>query len=77
MQFIMGEDWTTLLQRMSYRGVIGFFYDSTWGGVLTYLICGLIAIFAVIGVIAVIKWLFFGRKKKDKGVTFKYGSKIF
>lgn len=65
MKFIMGEGWTAMLERFSYRGVIGLFYNDTLGGVLTYLVFGIVAILAVIGLITVLKWLLFGKKKKD------------
>lgn len=66
MKFIIGEGGWSWLERIAYRGCIGIFYDSTWGGVLTYLIVGLICLFAVIGVISVLKWLIFGKPKKNK-----------
>lgn len=65
MKFIAGEGGWTWLERATYRGGIGFYYDSTLGGVLTYLIVGILCILAIIGFITVIKWLFFGRKKKE------------
>ena len=65
MKFIMGEDWVSLLDRISYRGVIGLAYESTLDGVLAYIIFGLFCIFAIIGFITVLKVLFFGRAKKE------------
>lgn len=65
MKFIMGEDWISLLDRISYRGVIGLAYESTWDGVLAYIIFGLFCVFAIIGLITVLKFLFFGRTKKE------------
>lgn len=65
MKFIMGEDWINFLERLTYRGIIGIAYKSTLDGVLAYIIFGLVCLFAVIGVISTIKFIFFGRKKKE------------
>ncbi len=65
MKFIMGEDWMNFLDRLTYRGIIGIAYESTLDGVLAYIIFGLICLFTVIGVISTIKFIFFGRKKKE------------
>lgn len=65
MKFIIGEGFMSQLERVLYRGGIGFFYNTTWGGVLTYLIVGLILILAVIGLITVVT-LLFGRRGKKK-----------
>lgn len=64
MKFLIGEGGWTWLERATYRGAIGLYYDSTWGGVLTYIIFGLFIIFAVIGLFTVVKWIFSGKKKK-------------
>lgn len=60
---IGGETGWAWLERMAYDGAIGIFYDDTMGGVLTFLICGIICILAVIGLFTVLKWIFFRRKK--------------
>lgn len=67
MRFIIGEGGLSYLERIAYRGVIGIFFDSTWSGMLAYLIFGLICIFTVIGIIATIKGILtgFGRKPKS------------
>lgn len=65
MKFIIGEGGWSWLERASYRGAIGLFYDDTLGGVLAYLIFAVVAILAVIGLFTVLKWLFFGRKHKE------------
>lgn len=65
MKFIIGEDWISFFERLKYRGIIGIAYESTFDGVLAYIIFGLICLFAVIGVINTIKFIFFGRKKKE------------
>lgn len=65
MRFIMTEDSWERLGSMSYRGVIGLFYDSTWGGILAFIICAVIAVLAIIGLICVMKFLFVGRKPKE------------
>ena len=63
MKFIIGEGGWSWLERASYRGAIGLFYNSTWEGVLTYLIFGIICVLAVVGLFTVLN-LIFGRKKK-------------
>lgn len=65
MKFIIGEGFMSQLDRFSYRGGIGFYYDSTLGGIITFLVVGLICVFAVIGFITVLKWLFWGIPKKE------------
>lgn len=65
MKFIIGESSWSYLDRLTYRGVIGLFYDDTLSGLLSYVIVGLIAILAVIGLIAICKG-FFSKKKKNK-----------
>ena len=65
MKFIIGEDWISLLDRLSYRGMIGLAYESTLAGVLAYIIFGLFCIFAVVGLVTVLKTIFFGRSKKE------------
>ena len=74
MKFIINEGGRIHFNYEAYHGVIGIFYDSTWSGVLTYLIFGLICIFTIIGIIATLKFvltkLLFGKKKtevKDSG----------
>ena len=72
MQFIMGEGIYDQLERLFYRGGIGLYYETTWGGMLAYLIFGLICIFTVIGMIATIKWLFSqGHRRREKKNPFK------
>lgn len=65
MKLLIGEGFLSQLERVLYRGGIGLFYNTTWGGVLTYLIIGLILILAAIGLITVIA-LLFGRRGKTK-----------
>ena len=68
MTFLMGEGTWDWLERATYRGGIGFYYDSTLGGVLTFFVVGLICLFAIIGVICTLKFIFsaiFGQKKKE------------
>ena len=64
MKFIIGEDGMTWLSRFTYRGTIGLFYKTTWGGILTYLIFTIVCILAVIGLITVIAWIVTHKKKK-------------
>ncbi|WP_130870361.1 hypothetical protein [Intestinimonas massiliensis (ex Afouda et al. 2020)] len=66
MKFIIGESGWTYLERLSYRGAIGIFFEDTLSGILTYLIFGLVCIFAIIGIITTIKFLLFGFHRKPK-----------
>lgn len=63
MKFIIGEGGWSYLDRLSYRGVIGIFFDNTWTGLLSYIIVGAILILAIIGLISIFKGTF---KKKNK-----------
>lgn len=65
MKFIIGgEDWMSYFERMTYDGAIGIFYKDTLGGILAYLIVGLLILLAVIGLITVLRFIFRPRKKK-------------
>ncbi len=64
MKFIISEGGWSMLERFTYRGAIGLFYESTLGGMLAYLIFAIIIALAAIGLVTVLKWLFTGRKKK-------------
>ena len=67
MKFILGgETGWEYFERMAYDGVIGLFYKTTFDGMIAHLIFALLIIFAIIGVLATLKWLFFGRRKKKK-----------
>lgn len=67
MKFIIGgEGGLGWLERLTYRGAIGIFYSTTWEGVLTYVIVGLILLLAAIGLITVIKSLFSKKKRGGK-----------
>lgn len=66
MKFVIGaEDFWGWLDRATYKGAIGIFYNDTWSGVLAYILLGLLVLFAFIGIIATLKFLFF-RPKKPK-----------
>ena len=66
MKFIFGgENGWAWLERMAYDGAIGLFYKDTLSGVISYIIFFALVIFAVIGFLAVLKWIFFGRKPKE------------
>lgn len=65
MKFLIGEGGWSWLERASYRGGIGLYYNTTLGGVLTYLIFGLICLFTFIGIVTVLKFILFGKKKKE------------
>jgi uncharacterized membrane protein len=67
MKFIMGEDWLTWLSRATYRGTIGLFYETTWGGILAYSIFAIVCVLAIIGLFTIIKALFHRKKKEDPG----------
>lgn len=62
---IDGEGGMAWLERATYRGAIGIFYDDTLHGILAYLVFGIICLLATIGLFTVLKWIFFGRKKKE------------
>lgn len=64
MKFIISEGGWSMLERFTYRGAIGLFYESTLGGMLAYLIFAILIVLAAIGLVTVLKWLFTGRKKK-------------
>lgn len=68
MKFVIGaEDFLGWLDRATYKGAIGIFYNDTWSGVLAYILFGLIVILAVVGLIAILRLLFFRpRKTKPK-----------
>ncbi len=65
MKFIIGEGGWSWLERATYRGGIGLFYNDTWGGLLAYAIFGILCILAIIGLITTITFLF-SRKGKKK-----------
>lgn len=57
MKFILfSESGWSYLERMTYRGVIGLFYNSTLAGIAAYLIFALFFILALIGAGTIIKW---------------------
>lgn len=66
MKFVLGGEGSwEWFERMAYDGVIGLFYNDTLGGVLAYLTFGAIIIFAVIGVLTVLKLIIFGGKRRE------------
>lgn len=58
MKFIISETGWDYLEILMYRGCIGLFYETTLQGMLAYIIFGLLMLFAVIGVISTVKFLF-------------------
>ena len=58
MKFIISETGWDYLERLMYRGCIGLFYETTLEGMLAYLIFALFVLFAVIGLICTIRFLF-------------------
>ncbi len=67
MKFMMGgETGWAFLERMTYDGAIGIFYNNTIGGIVAFLIFVLMCILSLIGLISVFKWLFGRKKKKSK-----------
>lgn len=67
MTFIIGEDAWSRFARAAFRGGIGMYYNSTWEGVLTYLVFGLFCLFAIIGLVVVVKFIvsmLFGKKEE-------------
>ena len=65
MRFIIGENSADYLTRVLYRGVIGIFYDTIMGGLLAYIIFGIIIVSSAVGLFTIIKWLL-TRKSKNK-----------
>ncbi len=66
MNFFIGEgDWSWL-EWARYRGAIGLFYEDTLGGLLAYLIFGLVCVLSAIGLWVVVKTIVFGLPTKKK-----------
>ena len=57
MKFIFSESGWSYLERLTYRGVIGLFYDSTLTGLASYLVFALFSVLALIGAFTVLKWV--------------------
>lgn len=66
MKFLIGEGGWSWLERATYRGAIGLFYEDTLGGLLAYLIFGVICILSLIGLWTVLKVILFGFPTKKK-----------
>lgn len=66
MKFIIGEGGWNMLERLSYRGGIGLFFNDTLTGMACYAIFGLTCILAVIGLLTVLKWIIIKPWKKKK-----------
>ena len=67
MAFLIGEDAWSRFERAAFRGGIGIYYNTTLEGLLTYLVFGLFCLFAIIGIIVVLKFiasLLFGKKEE-------------
>lgn len=67
--FFGGESGWAYLERMTYDGVIGVFWNNTLNGLLAYLLVFALFLFALIGVITTLKFLMgklFGKKKKTR-----------
>lgn len=67
MIFLIGEDAWSRFERAAFRGGIGLYYNTTLEGLLTYLVFGLFCLFAIIGIVVVVKFiasLLFGTKKE-------------
>ena len=60
---IGGENSLSYLERMTYDGVIGLFYNNMWTGLLAHVIAIALVIFALIGALTTLKFLFFRKKK--------------
>lgn len=65
MKFIIGEGGWSMLERASYHGGIGLFFDNTLGGICAYTIFAIFCILAVIGLITVTSWLIRGIKPRE------------
>ncbi len=66
MKFLIGEGGESYLERLTYRGIIGLLYETTWQAILAYIIFGLFCILAAIGLGTVLKWIFSGLTKKSR-----------
>lgn len=66
MKFLIGEGDLRWLEWAQYRGAVGLFYEDTLGGVLTYLVFGLVCILSAIGLYVVLKTILFGFPTKKK-----------
>ncbi len=66
MKFLIGEGGESYLEKLTYRGIIGLLYGTTWQAILAYIIFGLFCILAAIGLGTVLKWIFSGLTKKSK-----------
>lgn len=64
MKFIWSESGLQYLERLTYRGAIGLFYDTTLEGMLAYFVFALFVVFALIGLCTTMKWLFNRKTKK-------------
>lgn len=67
MKFLIGGDGWAWLERATYRGGIGLFYNDTLNGILAYAIIAIICILAVIGLITVLGWIFGGIRSGGRG----------
>ncbi len=64
MKFVFGEESLMgMLNRFSYRGIIGIAYSNTLTGVLAFLLFVAFTALALIGLVQVIKWIAIGKKK--------------
>lgn len=66
MKFLIGESGWSWLERATYRGAIGLFYEDTLGGLLAYLIFCVVCILSLIGLWTVLKTILFGFPTKKK-----------
>ena len=65
MKFIIGEGLWNMIDRLSYRGGIGLFFNSTFTGLLAYALFFLFCILAAIGLFTVIRWIISSKKRKE------------
>lgn len=61
-----GETLGGYISRFAFRGIFGVGYTNTFGAIITFLFCLLIAVLAVIGLFHVIKWIIWGLPTKKK-----------
>lgn len=63
MKFMAGESAVDFFERLMYRGGIGIFYNSTFGGIIAWILFFAICICTIVGAVTIIKWIVKGRKR--------------
>ena len=78
MKFIIGEGTFNALERFTYRGGIGIFFNNTLGGICAYILFAIFCLLALIGLVTTIKWLLIlaTRKKETPGERWRRTGRI-